>query len=41
MNSMVYDITEDQQDTFDISINPSFHEAIEAGIHIIQGKYDF
>ena len=41
MNSIVNDITEDQQDTFTIPIKASCNEAIEAGIYIIQGRYDF
>ena len=44
MNSKVYDITEDKQDnpdTFPIPMNASCNEAIENGMNIIQGKYDF
>ena len=41
MNSRVYDITEDKQDTAYIPIKASFNDAIEAGMNIIQGKYDF
>ena len=42
MNSRVYDITEDKQDTFFyVPIKASFNDAIEAGMNIIQGKYDF
>ena len=40
MNSRVYDITEDKQDTFYAPIKASFNDAIEAGINIIKGKYD-
>ena len=41
MNSKVYDISEDKQDTFSIPMNASCNEAIENGMNIIQGKYNF